>query len=347
MFKSVQITTYLVVMPALLVLGLFVLCSPAAANETLENDIQILSNSLASHFKTPFPLVQKGQSNLSKRYDNLKGWEHLFDLLVTRGIAPEYAAKIIRDKRMPAYKPLYYSVDPKESSAPYRRRNNRAERKNALEFYKKHKSTFEEAEKKFGVDQSVLLALLQIETRCGNYTGRSRVFHRLARLAGAAKPENVEKSFQRKRRKDKSLRFSQFSERALWLEETFLPHAVASIVVAKERDTHPHELRGSSAGAIGLPQFLPGNQLIYGVDADKNGQVDLFKPKDAIHSVANYLRSKGWKKGISQKEKEGVIWHYNRSKPYVETVLTMASRCLLYTSPSPRDATLSRMPSSA
>jgi len=306
--------------------AIFGLTLPAYANELLDNDLQILSNSLASHFQTPFPLVENGTSDFSKKYDNLKGWDHLFDLLAARGINHTDLAKIFRDKRMPAYKTLYYSIDPKESRAAYQRRNTKAERINALEFYKKYKKEFEQAETRFEVDRSVILSLLQIETRCGDYTGRSRVFHRLARLAGAAKPENIEINFKKKRKEDKTLRLSQFSERALWLEDTFLPHTAASIVVAKERNTHPLELKGSSAGAIGLPQFLPGNQLLYGVDADSDGRVDLFKPEDAIFSVANFLKSKGWKKDLSQKQKEEVIWHYNRSKPYVETVLIMAAR---------------------
>lgn len=257
---------------------------------------------------------------------NIRGWNHLFRLLAARGIPPKELQKVFSDKRMPRYQTLSFSIEPREPSNIYRRRNNKKEVKNALQFYKKHSHFFKQAEAKFGVDSSILLALLQIETRCGKFTGKSKVFHRLARLAAAAEPANIDRNFERHKAEIENLTISPVAGRALWLEETFLPHVAATIEIARLQSIHPLEVKGSVAGAIGLPQFLPGNQLIYGVDGDKDGVVDLFKPQDAIYSMANFLKSKGWRPGLSRKQKEKVIWAYNRSDPYVELAFSLSSR---------------------
>jgi len=152
------------------------------------------------------------------------------------------------------------------------------------------------------------------------------VFHRLARLAGASDPKNVQRNFRKKKRQDKAVTVKKVKERAEWLENTFLSHTVASIVLAVKQGVHPLDLKGSTSGALGFPQFLPGNYFNYGLDGDNDGLVDLFSPPDAIFSIANYLHAKGWNKsGLSYEEQQQVIWNYNHSAPYVETVLAMAS----------------------
>jgi membrane-bound lytic murein transglycosylase B len=82
-------------------------------------------------------------------------------------------------------------------------------------------------------------------------------------------------------------------------------------------------------GAIGWPQFLPSSLVRYGVDANQDGEIDLFHPADAIFSVANYLRGYGWTQAKSRAEKEKVIWYYNHSRPYVRTILELARRLRL------------------
>jgi membrane-bound lytic murein transglycosylase B len=57
-------------------------------------------------------------------------------------------------------------------------------------------------------------------------------------------------------------------------------------------------MRGSYAGAIGIPQFMPGSTRRYAVDFDGNGSIDLRRsPVDAIGSVANFLKEHGWQAG--------------------------------------------------
>lgn len=255
------------------------------------------------------------------REKSLNGWEYLAQLLLKEGVPAQMILTALTDPRMPEKDLLHFSLTPKESSALYRKHNTRANRINALKFYQEHKAYFTEASNRYGVPPSVLLSILQIETFCGRNTGRSSVFPPLARLANARDPENLRANIARHGVKNER----KVIERAKYLEETFLPHVVASFKVATLNGQGVHELRGSFAGAMGIPQFLPGNILTYGVDSDNDGKVDLFNPADAIFSTANFLKQKGWHRmSISPAEQRKVIWEYNRSKPYIDTVLAMS-----------------------
>ena len=261
------------------------------------------------------------------RSRRIKGWDHVYELLVGDGVSPDYLEKVLSDPRMPRAETLYFAINPSESRHLYRKHNTTRARKNALRFYRNHRDYFQAASNAYSVPEAVILAILQVETQCGSYTGGDRVFPRLLRLAYASAPQNVELNFQKKLRLDRSLKREAVVARASWLEKTFLPHAAAALSVAKAKGIDPLELRGSGAGAVGLPQFLPGHYFNFGVDADNNGVVDLYTAPDAIVSVAKYLNAHGWRKTeLPPTQQREVIWHYNHSKPYIDTVLTMAGQ---------------------
>jgi len=71
---------------------------------------------------------------------------------------------------------------------------------------------------------------------------------------------------------------------------------------------------------------MPSNIFSYGVDADQDGRIDLFAKEDALHSIANYLRGHGWQPGLDRKGQRRVIFDYNRSDVYVNTVLAVAGK---------------------
>jgi membrane-bound lytic murein transglycosylase B len=126
------------------------------------------------------------------------------------------------------------------------------------------------------------------------------------------------------------------TKRAVWLERTFFQHIVGGIKLAAEMKIHPLDLKGSFAGAIGLPQFLPGHHYNFGVDGNRDGAVDLFVPADAILSVGKYLNNHGWQsKRPPIKQQRAVIAEYNRSIPYIDTVLAMASQLERSLPPAP------------
>jgi membrane-bound lytic murein transglycosylase B len=74
-------------------------------------------------------------------------------------------------------------------------------------------------------------------------------------------------------------------------------------------------------GAFGLPQFLPSSVLSYGVDADGNGQIDLFMIQDAIFSTANFLVNHGYHKN----KYLAFSRYYGSSRGYPRAVTLYAS----------------------
>jgi membrane-bound lytic murein transglycosylase B len=69
-----------------------------------------------------------------------------------------------------------------------------------------------------------------------------------------------------------------------------------------------------------MAQFIPSSYLAYAVNK-KGLERWLLSREEAIFSIGNYLKSHGWKKNLSVEKKKQILWYYNRSEPYVETIL--------------------------
>ncbi len=186
------------------------------------------------------------------------------------------------------------------------------------------REVFAAAEKTYGVPAEVLAAILLVETKLGNYLGDREAFGVLASMA-------LCRDFELIRSRLKSLKNSQertaFAEQAArekgdWAYEELK----ALLAYAQAKKISPLAIPGSIYGAIGICQFMPTNALKFGVDADNDGTVDLFADKDAIHSVANYLRGHGWRTDQSEEERRAAIYSYNHSNLYVMAVLAVAER---------------------
>lgn len=137
-------------------------------------------------------------------------------------------------------------------------------------FYKEHRETFEQAAEKTGVPPEMILAILGVETRYGANRGSYRVVDALATLGFDYPPRS---KFFRKQLKE-----------FLRLE--------------KEAGIDLNTAKGSYAGAMGYPQFIPSSYRHYAVDFDGDRKIDLIdNPKDAIGSIANYFKVHGWQAG--------------------------------------------------
>ena len=112
--------------------------------------------------------------------------------------------------------------------------------------------------------------------------------------------------------------------KAQGLVKLFYPELRALFEIADRQQIDLFTFRGSVAGAFGLSQFLPTSYLKFAVDGDRDGKISLFDTDDAIASTANYLAVHGWKNSDPLKKKQRVIWSYNHSKPYIDTVLGLA-----------------------
>ena len=73
----------------------------------------------------------------------------------------------------------------------------------------------------------------------------------------------------------------------------------AFILLCLDQELHINKIKGSYAGALGIPQFMPSSWKTFAIDFDQNGKTNLLtSPKDAIGSVANYLNKHGWDRNI-------------------------------------------------
>jgi membrane-bound lytic murein transglycosylase B len=147
-----------------------------------------------------------------------------------------------------------------------------------VEFWNQNAAALARAEAQYGVPAEVIVGIIGVETVYGRNTGRFRVMDVLTTLAFAY-PETP----------NRDARMAFFRGE---LENTLL--------LARKENIDPLSLVGSFAGAVGLPQFMPGSILAYGVDFDGDGQIDLRNsPVDAIGSVANFLVQHGWRAEIA------------------------------------------------
>jgi membrane-bound lytic murein transglycosylase B len=259
--------------------------------------------------------------------DSVRGWSYLVDKLCHDGVPRERAVRLFRDARMPAFDGLAFSLAPRESPMLYRHLRTYTTAERARECLADHRPAFASAEERYGVPASVVASIIQVESGCGRNTGHARILPALARLAMAAEPENLERNIARQNLFNPGAvaRVAELTRsRADVLQNMFYPELRAAIDVADRLDLDPLEMRGSGSGAFGIPQFLPQSYLRFGVDGDGDGRVSLYDAEDAIPSCAHYLQTYGWHDDISRAERRRVVWGYNHSDAYIDTVLWLA-----------------------
>jgi len=257
-----------------------------------------------------------------------KGWIFMVEKLADTGVSRAAAARAFADPRVPEFDGLLFGLNPRESHSMYRGFLSKGSMASAERCAAAHASELRSAERLHGVDASVVAAIMHVETHCGKNTGKSMVLHRLARLAMANEPRNVARNLARYSGKTGKIEpelAEQVRSRARYLEGIFYPQVVATFEIARQEGIAPLALRGSGAGAFGYVQFLPMNYFAFGTDGNGDGRISLYQPADAAASAARFLASYGWKPGIKHAKKRQIIWHYNRSDAYIDTVLALAT----------------------
>jgi membrane-bound lytic murein transglycosylase B len=131
------------------------------------------------------------------------------------------------------------------------------------------------AYERYGVPPEIVAGIIGVETIYGQNMGNFRVIDALATLAFDFPPG----------RKDRSPFFRDE------LENFFL--------LCQREGADPLTVRGSYAGAMGMPQFMPSSVNRHAVDMDGDGHIDLRgSSADVIGSVAHYLAEYGWQRGL-------------------------------------------------
>jgi len=226
---------------------------------------------------------------------------------------------------MPFFTFVPFSLRPKEHSSIYLGFANQASYSLGATFAREYRRELDRVEKVLKVPREVIVAILVVESHIGQNTGDQMIAYRLSRVASAADPVNVEQNYQRLRIDDDTVERVEVAERAAYLQKVFLPEIPALLEISKRNKISPLDLKGSSAGAFGLPQFLPSAFLRYGVDGDRNGLVSLYNEVDALWSAGNYLASFGYNANLSLAQRRAIIWKYNKSDAYIDTVLKVAT----------------------
>ncbi|MEO7152761.1 MAG: lytic murein transglycosylase B [Burkholderiaceae bacterium] len=145
-----------------------------------------------------------------------------------------------------------------------------------LEFWNANRRWLEQAEATYGVPPEIVVGIIGVETLYGQHMGGFRVIDALATLAFDFPPG----------RKDRSAFFRDELEQLL--------------VMSQREGLDPTAPKGSYAGALGMPQFMPSSVNKYAVDFDADGRIDLHRSSaDVIGSVAHYLAEFGWQRGLA------------------------------------------------
>lgn len=259
---------------------------------------------------------------------NARTWAYVIDKLADDGLDCQTVLRTFSDPRFPAFDGLSFSLVPGESRAPYRQLLSASSVARARRCYADHARALQAAEKRHGVPASIVASIVHVESACGRNTGNSRILPRLARLAMARDPGNLYMNIRRHTAGAQGAARDDLERRTrargLVLEEMFYPEVRASFVIAQRGRFDPLNMMGSYAGAFGIPQFLPTSYLLHGEDGNGDGRVSLFDHDDAIASCAKYLAAHGWKPGMTMSEKRKVVWEYNHSDAYIDTILTLS-----------------------
>lgn len=139
-----------------------------------------------------------------------------------------------------------------------------------IEFWKKHRDLLQKVERKYQVPAEIIVAIVGVETFYGAYHGKSPVFDTLVTFA------------------------FDYPKRAAF----FTKELEQFLILAKEQNLDIRGVKGSYAGAMGMPQFISSSYRSYAIDFDGDGQANLFDSlPDVLGSVANYFSRHGWKVG--------------------------------------------------
>jgi len=193
----------------------------------------------------------------------------------------------------------------------------------AKEFFDANQALLEDVRARYGVPPAVAVGLLTVETRAGKFLGDNLAVNNLASMAASNTSAGVLSLFAGE---------SVTPERKAWLDSKAAEKAAwaygelkALFTYARQNRLDMASMPGSIYGAIGVSQFMPSSLLRYGVDGDGDGRVDIFNVRDAVFSMANYLRNHGFTGDLEDEAAlREALFRYNHSQTYVNTIMAVS-----------------------
>lgn len=260
----------------------------------------------------------------------------VFKKLLTRlqmdGIEEKYLHTLFTHPELELmYEVVALSLIRKEANLNYAQFLTQDSVNKAVSYLKAHDTTLKKAENHFGVSAPVVVAILSVETAFGKYTGYVNTVNILVTQSLSLEADIYQQIVNQIPVKEKStLTPNQIKNKLKKKSVRAYKELKALLSYAKEHNINPFSVKGSTEGAIGLPQFLPSNIKKYGSDGNGDNTINLFQHDDAIASIASYLKAHKWREGNSYKKKKKIILKYNNSIYYANTVLQLADRLSHY-----------------
>jgi membrane-bound lytic murein transglycosylase B len=222
------------------------------------------------------------------------------------GISRDEIDEIFSDERIEIHYNIYLSSVPKEGETKKRKLSYFDEefgllKPESIESGKRiiaeNKELFERLENFYGIPANYIVAIIRVETNFKEHLGEYRIFNSLYTMAMLSK-------------RAKRVHMAS-KELVTWVK------------MCRKMGMDPFTVKGSWAGAFGIPQFMPSAYVTFAVDHNNDGIIDLYDYPDAFASVANYLRRVGWKTG-NEKRMRQAVYRYNHQKAYVNAVFAYA-----------------------
>jgi membrane-bound lytic murein transglycosylase B len=213
----------------------------------------------------------------------------------------------------------------KEAQVNYGQFTNKWSIRKAKEYIQKNRADLTRIEKAYGVDKKVITAILLVETGLGASVGTRSALNTLSTMAA------LTDSMARNKLWDlipdsKKISRKKFEKKAASRSKWAYEELKALLKYSSREGVDPASIPGSFAGAVGVAQFMPTSILAYGKDGNDDGMVDMLNHADSMASIANFLKSHGWRPRQSRKKAQKIIYHYNHSSYYVDTILKISSR---------------------
>lgn len=182
-------------------------------------------------------------------------------------------------------------------------------------FFETYKPYFLSAQKETGVQANDIIAILNWESRLGTYLGKYDVFkifiHQYFHIDEIEFELFQKGHYQKQGAIDRPAALKRIQK----IKHRALNNLAHLLIQAKNRGFDPRTIKGSWAGAIGIPQFMPAS-MSYAVDGDKDGIIDLNTVPDSIFSVATYLQRHKYK----ERGRDYAFGRYNADGMYVRGV---------------------------
>ena len=264
---------------------------------------------------------------LSARDSSGKGdFDNLIQQLVQDGFDPHRLQNIFSSEAV-AFTPEGVSLFfiHSESSLDYDQFLSAPSISKAVEYLEANKDILDKAQQDYGVDKTIITAILLVETRLGSYLGNRTVINTLSTMASLSDPvltERIWNTIPDAKKPDRQAFLKKVRDKSRW----GYSELKALLQYTEREGIAPEAIKGSYAGALGVSQFMPSNALRLARDGNSDGKIDLFDHADAIFSVANYLKHHGWQPGLTRQRQHEILYKYNRSNYYVDTLLKISDK---------------------